>query len=42
MFILLHNQQIGSRDDKKLQTILDYNFTKGAIDTLTQFIATYS
>lgn len=39
----LHNsKQISNRDDKKPQIILDYNSTKGAVDTLDQVIATYT
>jgi len=39
----LHPEKaISFRDDKKPQMILDYNATKGAVDTLDQLVATYS
>lgn len=36
------SKEISNRDDKKPQIILDYNSTKGAVDTLDQLIATYT
>ncbi|KAG8236110.1 hypothetical protein J437_LFUL000472 [Ladona fulva] len=39
----MHNsKEISNRVDKKPKMILDYNSTKGAVDTLDQFIATYT
>ena len=35
-------KQISNRDDKKPQIILDYNSTKGAVDTLDQLVTTYT
>lgn len=40
---MFHNdKQISSRDDKKPQIILDYNYTKGAVDALDRAIANYT
>lgn len=36
------DKEVSSREDKKPQMILDYNSTKGAVDTLDQSIAAYS
>ena len=36
------DRAISGRDDKKPQMILDYNETKGAVDTLDQLVATYT
>ncbi|KAG8222473.1 hypothetical protein J437_LFUL000835 [Ladona fulva] len=39
----MHNsKEISNRVDKKPKMILDYNSTKGAVDTLDQLIATYT
>jgi len=38
-----HNsKEVSNREDKKPKIILDYNATKGAIDTLDKLIATYT
>lgn len=39
----MHNiKEISNRPDKKPQMILDYNATKGAVDTLDQLVGTYT
>ncbi|CAH2009351.1 unnamed protein product [Acanthoscelides obtectus] len=42
MSTLHHDKAISDRADKKPQVILDYNATKGAVDTLDQLIGTYT
>ena len=37
-----HNSELSERDDKKPQNILDYNSSKGAVDTLDQCAHSYS
>nr|XP_042902448.1 piggyBac transposable element-derived protein 4-like [Parasteatoda tepidariorum] len=38
---LHHDKEVCNRPDKKPQIILDYNSTKGAVDTLDQLLSTY-
>ncbi|XP_050509073.1 piggyBac transposable element-derived protein 4-like, partial [Diabrotica virgifera virgifera] len=42
MSTLHHGKDISDRNDKKPQIILDYNSTKGAVDTLDQLVGTYT
>ena len=42
MSTLHHDIILSSRNDKKPQMILDYNSTKGAVDTLDQLVTTYT
>lgn len=42
MSTMHHSDQTSLREDKKPQIILDYNSTKGAVDTLDQLVATYT
>jgi len=37
-----NNKEVSNREDKKPKIILDYNATKGAVDTLDKLIATYT
>ena len=39
---LHHDNEVSNRNDKKPQIILDYNSTKGAVDTLDQVTSTYT
>lgn len=42
MSTLHHDAEISDRADKKPKMILDYNSTKGAVDTLDQLLGTYT
>lgn len=42
MSTMHHTANISIREDKKPQIILDYNATKGAVDTLDKLVATYT
>ena len=37
-----HSKEISERSDKKPQIIMDYNASKGAVDTLDQLVSTYT
>ncbi|KAM4036366.1 LOW QUALITY PROTEIN: piggyBac transposable element-derived protein 4-like [Anomaloglossus baeobatrachus] len=42
MSTMHHDSKISNRDDRKPDIILEYNATKGAVDTLDQLIGTYT
>ena len=42
MSTLHRDKTINNKEDKKPQIILDYNATKGAVDTLDQLVSTYT
>lgn len=39
---LHHDNEVSNRNDKEPQSILDYNSTKGVVDTLDQVTSTYT
>ena len=41
MSTLHHSNEICERSDKKPQKIMDYNASKGAVNTLDQLVSTY-